>query len=327
MLFLVLAVFVPLLLVVPAGSVPTLLIVLAVSVPLLLILLAGSVPMLLIVLAVFMPLLIVPAATSMIIIREVSVLEFLQSELIYLAKFLASFLLPPGVFIAIFLALAIYASRFSRRLALLLLVPTVVFYLMSTSLVAGLFMRSLENEITLSDYRSGDVIVVLGGGAVLDNQNLAEFGSVLTTARLLYAYHIYQEINRPILLSGGAVYDGASEALLAKRELIRLGVPEEMILTEPASRTTKENAAFAGEVLTKHGYRLPVLVTSAYHMPRAVRTFELAGIEVLPAPCDYFFTRERQFQYTMLMPTADSFGFTSLYLKERLRLLVLLVGV
>jgi len=69
-----------------------------------------------------------------------------------------------------------------------------------------------------------------------------------------------------------------------KRWALRLGVPESAILIEEKSRTTYENAVQTKAML---GSGRILLVTAAYHLPRAVRLFEKQGFVVTPFPCGY----------------------------------------
>ena len=69
-----------------------------------------------------------------------------------------------------------------------------------------------------------------------------------------------------------------------KRWALRLGVLESAILVEDGSRTTYENAVQSKAVL---GGGHIQLVTTAYHLPRAVGLFEKQGFVVTPVACGY----------------------------------------
>lgn len=66
-----------------------------------------------------------------------------------------------------------------------------------------------------------------------------------------------------------------------------IGVPRDRIVSEPRSRNTAENATFAHSILKPGAGDKFILVTSAYHMPRAVGAFRTAGMDVIPWPADY----------------------------------------
>lgn len=93
-----------------------------------------------------------------------------------------------------------------------------------------------------------------------------------------------------ILFSGGEgnlIYGGATEADLAARMLESFGVSLDRVTLEGRSRNTRENARFSRELVEpKRGERW-LLVTSAYHMPRAVGCFRAEGFEVEAWPVDY----------------------------------------
>ena len=89
----------------------------------------------------------------------------------------------------------------------------------------------------------------------------------------------------------GILYKSSSEAEGAAALLTALGVPREQLILEANARDTYENAVFLKEELAKAGLLGPgtrwVLITSAYHMPRAMGAFRAAGFNVEPWPVDY----------------------------------------
>src|SRR4051812_1321369 len=128
------------------------------------------------------------------------------------------------------------------------------------------------------DDPKGDVLIVLGG-ALLDP------GLMGTNSywRSIYALQAWREGGfREIVITGGS--DPRSPiATLMKDFLTCNGVPESAIHIETRSNTTYENAALSKPMLDQ----LPgvkVLLTSDYHMYRAHKVFEKAGIHVLPRP-------------------------------------------
>ncbi|PJA31823.1 MAG: YdcF family protein, partial [Zetaproteobacteria bacterium CG_4_9_14_3_um_filter_53_7] len=82
------------------------------------------------------------------------------------------------------------------------------------------------------------------------------------------------------------------EGVVMKRWLIEFGVPEALISVESLANNTWENAANLKVLLHKQGINKVVLVTTAWHMPRSVRVFEMQGLQVIPAPCFYVVERE-----------------------------------
>lgn len=134
-------------------------------------------------------------------------------------------------------------------------------------------------------------IVVLGGGV---EQHAPEYnGPNLppeSMARLLYGMHLAQTTHLPLAYTGGIGWAGAAdqtpEAQVAAHVLARLHGPA-LRWQENQSRDTRENAQLTAALLRQDGVRRIALVTHAWHMPRSVRQFEAAGLDVVPAPMGY----------------------------------------
>ena len=250
--------------------------------------------------------------------------------MIYLLKFGASFLLPPGIFFLCLWLLAVYVWRLGqnaahKRTAAAIFGVTTVFYLLSTSYVSDTLMGQLESVYDQPAEPKGDVIVMLGGGATVDTPSFGETGNLtaIPSARLIAAAELYKKLNVPVLVSGGQVYkDSGPEAVIAKRELVRLGVPESMVLAEPNSLNTRQNAIYSAEIMREQGFEHPVLVTSAFHMERSVENFRKEGFQVVAFPADYHSSRRQVFHYNKLMPQSGALDDSVIVLREKLRLAV-----
>jgi uncharacterized SAM-binding protein YcdF (DUF218 family) len=83
-------------------------------------------------------------------------------------------------------------------------------------------------------------------------------------------------------LSGGTDAAGPVGDLLAD-----YGIARERIVLEDRARNTYENALFTADLVKPKPGERWVLVTSAYHMPRAIGVFRHAGFDVVPLPVDY----------------------------------------
>ena len=97
------------------------------------------------------------------------------------------------------------------------------------------------------------------------------------------------EVHLPLVLVGGrnaAEQGRMAESLLMKQATMEdFGVP--VMLTEEHSRTTAENAANVATLLREHGIHRILLVTHAWHMPRAMWAFKHSGIQAIPAPTGF----------------------------------------
>lgn len=245
--------------------------------------------------------------------------------MLYLIKFIyTAFILPPGIFILAFILLSIKFYRKQRCIALYLIGTAVFLYSVSISLTSDLLIRPLENQYRPPAQISGDVLVLLGGGATLDTPNLNAKGHLSPVAanRLLTCIQLYNELHLPIVLSGGQVYQTTGcEALIAQQILLDIGVPEQKIFIEKNSMNTIENARYVKELLREHHFHRPVLITSAFHLPRAVQQFKKAGIKVIPYPADYHTNITFRFSPRQLVPSAQALNDFSIALKEYIGLL------
>jgi uncharacterized SAM-binding protein YcdF (DUF218 family) len=86
---------------------------------------------------------------------------------------------------------------------------------------------------------------------------------------------------------GGFIPVGFAEARATQSFILEQGITSSRVVLEERSRSTHENAVYAKEALRPGPGEIWVLVTSAFHMPRAVGSFEAAGWKVIPYPVDY----------------------------------------
>ena len=87
--------------------------------------------------------------------------------------------------------------------------------------------------------------------------------------------------------SGALIFDEGSEAMFAVRQLEALGVAHDRITAEEQSRNTIENAVFSRLIVNPKPGERWLLVTSAYHMPRAMGVFRAADFPVEAYPVDW----------------------------------------
>jgi uncharacterized SAM-binding protein YcdF (DUF218 family) len=92
-----------------------------------------------------------------------------------------------------------------------------------------------------------------------------------------------------VVFTGGAasLFDRETVEEPVRRYLIDAGVADDRIIVETKSRNTYENAKYTRELLAPTPEQRWVLVTSAYHMPRAAGVFAKAGFSIIPFPVDY----------------------------------------
>ena len=163
--------------------------------------------------------------------------------------------------------------------------------------VPTLLLRPLEQRFsvpTSPDRLAPTGILVLGG--VVDTGLSTERRSVELidgAERLIVAAELARQYTSArIVLSGGSngvfANDELAESTIARDLLVELGVPAERITVEDRSRNTHENAINSFTTVEPKPREQWLLVTSAFHMPRAIGTFRAAGWSgVVAWPVDY----------------------------------------
>jgi uncharacterized SAM-binding protein YcdF (DUF218 family) len=175
---------------------------------------------------------------------------------------------------------------------ILLWIALLGLFLVSWAPFGWLIVRALESPYPPQKLPPSDAqaIVVLASTVYPANPILPtpRLGND-TLERCLYAAWLHKNWRSlPILASGGInASDTPPYALEMKQTLLTQGVPEEMIWSEVQSHSTYENAFYSARFLKKKGIHKIVLVTEAYHMLRAEKSFRKQGLEVVPAACGY----------------------------------------
>lgn len=248
----------------------------------------------------------------------------------WLTTVLQSLIVPPGLFILFGIFVVVFLAFRRNRVALWLSVVGLVLALaLSLEPVAGLLLRPLEDRYAPVSLEEGldalpeDVshIVLLGGGSVPGAPE-APGGSLSPDAlkRAVYAHRWHMQTGVPLLVTGGAppgLEDALSEAEITRDLMLSLGATEDQFILESRSRDTWENALYSDELISNATI---LLVTSAYHMPRAVRSFAAFGFTVVPAPTDYKVNRTG-FTLQSFLPSLESFRESAIAVHEYLGLL------
>lgn len=249
--------------------------------------------------------------------------------MIYLIKIAYTLVFPPGLFILAMLAIAIYLyRRQERRGALYAAIAALLLWIASMPATGGAMLSSLERRYDPPAQATGDVLVMLTGGATPDTPDPASRGEghplANTAGRILTLAELYRQTQLPIIVSGGQVFsDTGNESRIAKRHLVALGVPEAAIRIDDTSLNTAENALHTQQIMQKEGWKRPVLVTSAFHMARSVKQFRKLGVTVTPYPTDYTVARQQNVYPSKFIPSYTGLNMTGMALKEYVGLLAI----
>jgi uncharacterized SAM-binding protein YcdF (DUF218 family) len=213
-----------------------------------------------------------------------------------LSKLLGLLIIPSNFVVGIgLLGIILLLTRLRRVASWLIVTGVVLTALAGLSPLGNVLILPLEQRFPPWDPSHGapDGIVVLGGSIVPDiaaargdDSGLNEAAERITaTVELARKYP-----NARIIFSGGngSLFENVDpEAPVAYRLLVALGVAPDRITAEDQSRNTVENAVFSRLIAQPKPGERWLLVTSAFHMPRAIGVFRAAGFPVEAYPVDY----------------------------------------
>jgi uncharacterized SAM-binding protein YcdF (DUF218 family) len=240
-----------------------------------------------------------------------------------LSKTIGFFAVPSNLFISIGIAgLILLCTRFTRLASWLVVTSLVLVAVVGLSPLGNVLLLSLEQRFPRWDASHGppDGIVVLGGAiwpevsearGVVKLDDAAE--RITATVELARRYP-----NARIVYTGGSaalVSDHIPEAPFAVRELEALGVSHDRITAEEQSRNTVENAVFSRLIANPKPGERWLLVTSAYHMPRAIGVFRAVRFPVEAYPVDWH-TRGPEDVLRLPSSLSDGLGRTDLAVHE-----------
>ncbi len=226
--------------------------------------------------------------------------------------------------LAIFLLLAgLLAALFGRRrlAATGSVLAFLILALSAWTSVGAMMLTPLEERFPKPALpQKVDGIVVLGGGfegAI----NLARGGYELNSSgdRMVETAILARRFPQAkVVVSGGngsLFLDGEGDADTAPRLLGALGVSADRMILEDKSRNTYENAIFSGRLVQPKPGETWLLITSAFHMPRAKALFDKAGFPTIPWPVDYRTTGKEGVGFYRDNPV-DSLQTTTMAIRE-----------
>lgn len=244
-------------------------------------------------------------------------------ELFQVQKIFTAFLTPLGFALLLVLAGVLLRRRWLCVLAVLgLWIAAMPFAVQRVANSLG----AANHYNDVADAPTADVIVVLGGTMTAGNGKRLVHNLNSAADRVVESAELYRVGKAPKLLFTGGPVDawGDSEADGASRFWQRLGVPASAIVLERESRTTRENASLTLPMLRTLGARRVLLVTSAWHLDRALRNFEDAAkaegivIEWLPYPSDPIELVEDQDPWLRWLPNGHALDASQKLFKEAL---------
>lgn len=234
-----------------------------------------------------------------------------------LGKLIGYLLNPFFWFILLLFAIVIIRDDVKRKKLALI---TLLFFLFFSNpwIIKNIQLRIHSSPLPMDKTEVYEVGIVLGGMSNYDKFSKATYFNqssdrFIQTALLYKKGHI-----KKVLACGGqnglTEVSDFKEADFIAQNLKDLGIPEEDIWIENQSKNTIENAQFAKTILSVKGIsnQKSVLITSAFHMPRAMDVFEKNGIPIRPFPCALtVYPSARKFTLNSILPVSwgmDAWG-------------------
>jgi uncharacterized SAM-binding protein YcdF (DUF218 family) len=235
--------------------------------------------------------------------------------MIYLHKVLP--LLASPLFLVIILVLCGLLFR-SRRAGL---AAVGILIVCSLPVFSNKLISYLERDYSLvppASTKTADAIVVLSGMVrTIEGANGLEYEWGEASDRIFAGIDLIKENKAPFLvLTGGKLpwSVGKPEGEYLKDIAEKLGVSSDVILLTENVQNTDQEAKAVAKLLNKEVPNI-ILVTSAFHMPRAQKVFEAAGIIVSPFPVD-FLSGADKITLMHFIPSAGAFSNTSFFVRE-----------
>lgn len=219
----------------------------------------------------------------------------------------------PILFIAIRLAAQI--SKKPKVFNFVSIIPLVWLLLCSMTYPSVLLIKYLEDQypvisIQSEEWRKTDAIVVMACYYREDEElPFISRWPNCSLQRNVHAFLMYKAHHLPIYLAAGAM-ENESEYSLAQHNrsfFESLGVDSNNIFMTPKGFNTETESHALSKLLQG---KTVSLVSSASHLPRAVRYFEEFGVKVLPIPVEHF-------SRIQIEPVIDFPNARSLYRSER----------
>ncbi len=206
----------------------------------------------------------------------------------YLNKIVWAMVNPWALGLLLVITGIVYACRRRRKACVGFLVGAVTWlWFWSMPIVANALGASLESDaeiVSVEQLPRADAIILLGGGMNAAT-NVYPYANICAGAdRVWHAARLFKAGKAPVIVPSGTGVDNCELPFL-----LDLGVPRSAIVTESESRNTEENAKFVAELLKDRPNPKVLLVTSAWHMRRAVLMYRryAPDMEIIPAATDY----------------------------------------
>ena len=244
-----------------------------------------------------------------------------------LSKVLWLIVTPFNIIIFLFLLGCLLLSRKPNTGKKLISVVLILLFIFGLEFIPNLMFSLLESRIPPGHIPDKiDGIIVLAGAVDMEASRhglieLNDQADRIIAGIILAKKHFETKL----ILTGGTGYlkqdEKFKEADYLRQLALSLGVNKDNILIERNSRNTYEHAIAMTQMLSKKGQW--ILITSAFHMPRAFGCFKKEGFNIIPYPVDYKTKLDKISNISLVafLPTSGNISNFSIALHEWLGLI------
>lgn len=218
-----------------------------------------------------------------------------------LKKLISGLFMPSNILVILFLISLILLFRNKTKLAKRFFLTTFIWlFIISYPPIVDTLLSKLETNYQTLHNAPKDIkyILVLGGGHREDkNKPITSQIVEASVVRLNEGIRLFNQLkNAKLIVSGygGVFYKQKSHAKMQQSLAIALGVKKENIILFNTPKDTKEEAIETKKLLNNEKF---ILVTSAYHMKRAIKWFKIEKTNPIPAPTNHLTKEVRYFDF------------------------------
>ena len=245
------------------------------------------------------------------LVALIALLALVATDL-HLQKVVAHLIMPAGLVwsaLIVLTAMALVARRWrdGAVLAGLLVAYTLAGNVWFGCWLVGTIEREVLPAKRVDELPLFDAVFVLGGGTDLQPDGAPQFGG--GGDRIAYAARLYLAGKANVLVASGLSLPGDDRNLAAETHALwrGFGVDQRAIEVVNKGLITRDEIGLYQELAAKRGWRRIGLVSSAWHLPRALALCRAIGLAVTPLPCD---ARSRPFPawFVYLIPQDRGFS-------------------
>ena len=192
--------------------------------------------------------------------------------------------------------------------------------------LSDMLLRALEEPyagVKIEELPAADAIIVLGGALEPSSFEAGQLHLSAAGDRVMMALELLRlQKATALCIGGGAVRvngEMRSEADCARAAIVERKLTTAEVFSLGVCEDTHDEAQRVLALARKQGWRRLLLVTSAWHMRRAAATFQTAGLDVIPAPCNFLSSLSTGHSpFPIKLPGHAGFVRTSVWIHEQI---------